>query len=615
MNQEVNKPSQQEKAASKKTLSDALVERLLAWGIDTIFGLPGDGVNGFVEALRKYQDQIKFIHVRNEAVGALAAVAYAKFTGKIGVCFATTGPGAIHLLQGMLDAQLDRVPVLAITGLTYHDLIGSENMQDADTNQVFEPFTAFNQRIMGPAHVNTVTDKACRIALSKRKPVHLAIPSDFQSVPVEEAKTSPENVPGHTRPGFTPPILLPERSLLEAAAQLLKGRKKIAILAGTGARGAAEELEQLAEILGAPIAKAMLGKDILPDESPYTTGGTGHTATWPTQQAFKECDALIIIGSTMPFLKWYPAPGQAVCIQIDDQPERIGMRHPVDVGLAGDAKAILQQLLPLLQKNEDRSFLEKAQQHMQQWWQLMEQQGTQQDIPMKPQVVAWQLSACMQDNAILCGDAGTVAYWINRHVKLRKGQRFSLSGTSCTMMAGISYAIGAQVAFPDRQVIAFMGDGSLTMAMGDLLTLIQYKLPVKIILLKNNTLALEKWEQMMFLGNPEYGNDLAPADFQQIAKGCGIPSVRIDDPAGCAEQLREALATDGPVLIECVVDPHEPTLEAPVPEEHAEHFLEALKKTTKDKQAIATEVKEHVEEQQKAAPATVGSGEKKISGK
>lgn len=610
--QVVNKPRPGEKQQAK-TLSDVLVERMIAWGIDTIFGIPGDGVNGFVEALRRHQDSLKFIHVRNEAVGALAAVSYAKFTGRIGVCYATTGPGAIHLLQGMLDAQMDRVPVLAITGLTHHDLIGSEIQQDTDTNQVFEPFTAFNQRIMGPAHVETVVDKACRVALSKRMPVHVAIPADFQSTPAEAAKPSPENVPGHTRPGYTPPVLLPEHELIRQAATLLNSRKKIAILVGTGARGASKELEALAEKLGAPIAKAMLGKDVIPDDSPYTTGGTGHTATWPTQQAFAQCDALLIIGSTMPFLKWYPKPGQAACIQIDDKPERIGMRYPVDIGLAGDAKAILQQLLPLLDHHEDRSFLQQAQQQMKEWWKLMEAQGSRQDRPMKPQVVAWQLSQYLKDDAILCGDAGTVAYWINRHVKLRQGQRFSLSGTSCTMMAGIAYAIGAQVAYPQRQVVAFMGDGSLTMAMGDLLTLVQYKLPVKIILLKNNTLALEKWEQMMFLGNPEYGNDLAPADFQQVAKGCGIPAVRIDDPAACAGQLKAALSAEGPLLVECVVDPHEPTLEAPIPEEHADKFLAALEKTTKDKAPMAEETKESIAQQQALAPDSVQQGEKKLS--
>ncbi|WP_205511761.1 thiamine pyrophosphate-binding protein [Longitalea arenae] len=597
------------------TISDILLDRLLAWGVDTIFGMTGDGVNGFVEALRKKQKQIRFIHVRHEEIGALAAVAYAKLTGKIGVCFGTTGPGAVHLLNGMLDAQSDNVPLLAITGLTHHDLIGSETLQGADSNKMMEPFSAFNERIMGPSHVEGTVDRACRTALSKRKPVHISIPANFQSMPADSIPPSKENVLHHHAPVFQPPIRIPARETIEQAAQVLNGKNKIALLIGVGARGAGAEIEQVADILGAPVIKSLLGKDVIPDDSPFTTGGTGHTSTVPSQKAMSECDALLIVGSTMPFLKWYPAPQQAVCVQIDDMPERIGLRFPVTVGLAGDARATLQELLPLLKKKEDRSFLRSAQEGMRQWWKLMEEQGTKPDKPMKPQVPAHHLSSLLNDDAIILGDAGTVAYWISKNMKFRKGQLFSISGTSCTMASGLSYGIGAQVAYPNRQVVVLAGDGAVSMAMGDLLTLTQYKLPVKLLVFKNNTLALEKWEQMSFMGYPEFGNDLAPADFLKVAEACGMKGIRIEDPAECRSQLQAALSLPGPVLIECVVDPHEPAMETPLPAEHAANYEKALDKVTENKEAIARELHKSLQHQKELLPDSINEETEKLIGK
>jgi pyruvate dehydrogenase (quinone) len=296
------------------TLSDAVIERLVTWGVDMIFGIPGDGINGFVEALRKADERVRFIHVRHEEVGALAAVGYAKFTGRLGVCFGTSGPGAVHLSNGLMDARMDRAPVLAITGLTYHDLIGTENIQGADSDRLLEPFTVYNERVMGPAHVATVVDSACRSAYGLKGPAHIAIPIDFQSMPVSGEKYSAENVPGHSSPFYEQPLRVPVLSRLHDAAKLLADKRKVVILAGAGARGARDELEAVAERLGAPIIKAMLGKDCVPDDSPYSIGGTGHTGTLPAKLAMEECDALLIVGSTMPFLQWYPKPGQAACI-------------------------------------------------------------------------------------------------------------------------------------------------------------------------------------------------------------------------------------------------------------------------------------------------------------
>jgi pyruvate dehydrogenase (quinone) len=559
------------------TASDLFVDRLVDWGVDTVFGLPGDGINGFMEALRKRHGELRYIHVRHEEVGAMAAVGYARLTGKLGVCFATSGPGAIHLANGLLDARLEGVPLLAVTGMTYHDLIGTRYVQDFDTDYLYSNLAAYNQRIMSPEHIHNVLDLACRTALSNRVPVHIAFPIDYQSAEAEDLMRYKRNVPGHTTATFTPPVRTPPEDELRRAAAVLRGKAKPAILAGQGARGAGAELGELAEVLGAPIAKASLGKDCLPDDHPYVTGGIGVLGTRPTQDAMEGCDAFILVGSSMPYIEFLPQPGQAVCVQIDDRPERIGLRYPADVGLVGDARATLQALVPHLERNEDRAFLEQAQQGTAEWWRLMEQRGTRTETPMKPQVVAWHLAKALADDAIVCGDSGQVTYWVTQ-MMLRGEQRFVYSGTNCSMAAALPYAIGAQTAYPGRQVIAFTGDGSLTMQLGDLATLMQHDLPVKVICFKNDTLGLIKWEQMVFLGNPEYGVDFAPVDFVKVGEGLGARTFHVEDPSTCGEQLREALATPGPVVVEAVVDANEPPLPAKITSEQAKLMYDALRR-------------------------------------
>jgi pyruvate dehydrogenase (quinone) len=567
------------------TASDLFVERLMDWGVDTVFGLPGDGINGFMEALRTRHDRLRYVHVRHEEVGAMAAVGYARLTGKLGVCFATSGPGAIHLANGLLDARLEGVPLLAITGMTYHDLIGTHYLQDYDTDYLFSNLAAYNQRIMSPEHIHNVLDLACRTALSNRVPVHIAFPIDYQSADAEDLMRYKRNVPGHTTTAYRTPVRRPAESELEAAADVLRGKAKPVILAGQGARGARAELEQLAETLGAPIAKASLGKDAVPDDSPYVTGGIGVLGTRPTQEAMEGCDAFVLVGSSMPYIEFLPSPGQAVCVQIDDKPERIGLRYPADVGLVGDAKATLQALLPHLARNEDRAFLEQARQGIADWWSLMEQRGTRTETPMKPQVVAWELSKALADDAIVCGDSGQVTYWATQ-MMLRGSQKFVYSGTNCSMAAALPYAIGAQTAYPDRQVVAITGDGSLTMQMGDLATLMQHELPVKLIVFKNNSLGLIKWEQMIFLGNPEYGVDFAPVDFVKVAEGCGATAFHIADPERCGDTLRQALATPGPVVVEAVVDPNEPPLPAKITPDQAKMMYDALRRGEESRKRI-----------------------------
>jgi pyruvate dehydrogenase (quinone) len=576
--------------SASKTASDTLVERLVAWGVETIFGLPGDGINGFMEALRKAQGRIRYVHVRHEEVAAMAAVGYAKFTGKLGVCFSTAAPGAAHMLNGLLDARLEQAPVLAISGMTYHDLIGTGYLQDFDTDYLLSSVALYNERIMGPQHVANVVDLACRTALTQRGPAHLGFPIDFQAAAADSGTRFARNVPGHTSAGFTAPVRVPRRSELQHAAAAFAGKKKIAILAGAGARGARAALEQAAEKLGAPIVKAMLGKDCVPDDSPYTTGSVALVGTKPSEEALEECDALLIVGSTMPYIEFYPKPGQAACVQIDDKPERIGLRHPVDVGLVGDAKATLEELVPLLPRNDDRHFLQKAQSGMDEWWKLMEERGLRTETPMHPQVPAWALSHHLDDDAIICADSGTVTTWAARQIKLRCDQKFSFSGTNCSMAAALPYAIGAQAAYPGRQVVAFTGDGSMTMQLGDFLTCVQHRLPIKICVIKNNTLGLIKWEQMVFLGNPEFGVNLAPLDFVAFAKACGARGLRIDDPTRASAAMQEALAWDGPAIIECVVNEHEPPLPAKIKKQQIQHLFEALREGTPNRNRIALQI-------------------------
>jgi pyruvate dehydrogenase (quinone)/pyruvate oxidase len=373
---------------------------------------------------------------------------------------------------------------------------------------------------------------------------------------------------------------LPSEERLRLAAEILNGAKKPAILAGQGALGAGKQLAAIAERLGAPVAKALLGKGVLADDSPYATGGIGLLGTRPSQEALEECDALLIVGSSFPYIEFYPEPGQARVVQIDHDPKRIGLRAPVECPLVGDAAAVLDALLPKLEAHDDRSFLEKAQKRMKAWNDLLEERGTRTESPMKPQVVAHELNKLLKDDAIVATDSGTITTWAARYLKIRGDMKFSCSGNLATMACGLPYAVAAAVAYPDRQVVCFVGDGGLTMLIGEMATLIKYNLNVKIIVIKNNVLGQIKWEQMVFLGHPEYVCDLQPIDFATVAQGFGLTAFRIDDPKACAETLKTALASPGPVLIEATVDPNEPPMPPKIEAKQAANFAQALAKGT-----------------------------------
>jgi thiamine pyrophosphate-dependent acetolactate synthase large subunit-like protein len=567
--------------------SDALVDALIDWGVDTIYGMPGDGINGVMEAIRKRPDRVRFIQVRHEESAALMACAHAKWTGRIGCCLATTGPGGIHLLNGLYDAKFDRAPVIAVTGLPYHDLMDTFTQQDVDHSKLFADVAVYTTRIMSAAHVENTVTLACRSALAQRGVAHVAIPTDVQEEALEDVEPSPRNVANHA--SFTPSstVQLPSLEDLEKAVAILKEGRRIAILAGRGALGAREELLQTAELLGAPIVKALLGKAAVPDEHPLTIGGIGLLGTRPSHEAFEECDTLLIVGSTFPYIEYYPKPGQARGVQIDNDPQRIGLRFPVDVGLAGDARQTLQLLNSRLERHADRSFLEKAQQRKKDWLELLTRSSHSDRPLLSPGQLARELGEQLAEDAIVAWDSGHNTGVLARHVMAKAGQMFSGSGMMATMASSIPYAIAAAIAFPGRQVVAFTGDGGLAMLLGELATVVRYKLPVKIVVMKNNTLGQIKWEQLMFLGNPEYECDLQPIDFARVAEAMGMVGMRIESPATCQATLQRALAAEGPVLVEAPVDPNEPLL----PPKRMPKYLENMSKALDAGTAGASEIR------------------------
>jgi pyruvate dehydrogenase (quinone) len=564
-----------------KQVSDLIVERLIEWGVDTIFGFPGDGVDGFFESLRTHQDKLKFIQVRHEEAAAFAAVGYAKYTGRLGVCCATSGPGGVHLLNGLYDAKCDLQPVLAITGHTFSDLIGMDYQQDVDLDKLFMDVSVFNERAMSASHAVNVVDMAVRTAYGRRGVSHICIPKDIQEWKVSDDHRSSANVKMHSGDYKVSSMAVPSKALLEEAADVINKGSKVVIFAGRGSLGCSEELAQLAQTVGGPVVKALLGKATLPDRSPYTTGGLGLLGTAPSVDAMEECDTLIMIGTSYPYIDFLPKPGQAKCVQIEIDPTRIGLRHQVDVGLLGDSKSILTLLLPMLKKKNDK-FLKKSQERMKDWFALMEERGTREDMPMKPQVVTHTLNKLLNDDAIISSDSGTIATWTARHVDIRGTMQFSLSGSLATMANGLPYSIGAAVAYPRRQVVCVVGDGGLTMLMGEIATLVKYNLQVCVIVIKNNVLGQIKWEQMILEGNPEFGVELEPIDFAMVAMACGAKGFTIERPEDAERILREALAHKGPSVVQAIVDPNEPPMPGKISTEQALKFAKSLVRGQKD---------------------------------
>jgi pyruvate dehydrogenase (quinone) len=542
-----------------QTTADILVATLIEWGGTHVFGMVGDGINPIIEAIRKRKDEIQFVGVRHEEAAAFMAGGFAKHTGRLGICIGTTGPGAIHLMNGLYDASFDGAPVLAITGTTFHDLSGTRFMQGVDTVLLMQQVAQYNVQVTGPAHALIVANRACRTALGNRCVAHLAIAKDVQAMKYAEDKPSMENHGARTSSSWSPVETAPGPDQLREAAAVLNAGNKIAILAGQGALNARAELEEIAERLGAPIAKALLGKAVLPDDSPYTTGGIGHLGTQPSHWAMQNCDTVLILGSTMPWIDSYPKPGQARGVQVDINADRIGLRYPTEIGLVGDVKATLQGLIPLIQRKNDRAFLTEAQSRMHDWFSLLDRIEQTNRSPLRPQMVVRAVSDLIAPDAVISLDCGANTFFAARHLRIKAGQRLTSPGMLATMAPGLPFAIAAQFAYPSRQSVAIVGDGGFAMLMAELSTAVQHRLPIKIIVLKNNSLSEVRFEQKD-LGYPNYGCDLSPIDFAAFAKACGADGFRCANPDDVRPAIEAALRSPHAALVEAVVDPDEAPL-------------------------------------------------------
>jgi pyruvate dehydrogenase (quinone) len=466
-----------------------------------------------------------------------------------------------------------------------------------DLVKVFMDVASYNERIMGHHHVHNVLDEAIRTALAHRTVTHVTIPKDIQDWDGSDVARSSANIADHSADLSPVSAPLPPPEQLQAAADILNAGKQVAILAGRGCLGARNEIQEMAERIAGPIIKPLLGKAVVPDDSPYTTGGLGLLGTAPSQDAMRECDTLLIAGSSFPYLEFYPKPGKAKCVQIDANGARIGLRHPTDVGLVGDCRRILEALLPLVQRKSDRAFLETAQKRMQKWNQLLQIRAENKELPLKPAVVAYHLNQLLADDAIITTDCGTVTTYAARYLKMRGDMMFSSSGMLATMGNSLPYSVAAAAAYPGRQIVCISGDGGFTMMMGELLTMVKYQMPVKIVVLKNNVLGQIKWEQIVMEGNPQFGVELQPLDFALYAEACGAKGFTLDHPDNAASVLGEAFECDGPAVVQAVIDANEPAMPGHVTMDQAWKFAESLLRGEKDRWSILKNVfKEQIRE-------------------
>ncbi len=561
----------------KKIAAELLVERLIDWGVDTVFGLPGDGINGITEGLRRHQDRIRFVMVHHEEAAAFMATGYAKATGRIGVCLATSGGGGIHLLNGLYDAKLDHVPVLAITGMQGPKLLGTGYQQEVHLDRLFIDVAEYNAMIHVPLHIPTLVDKAVRTALARRGVAHITFPVDIQQAPADADPWevgAPARTP-QTAPTYVASPGVPRPADLQRAAAVLNEGRSVVMLVGAGALGARAEVLAVAEVLGSPIVKTLLGKAVVPDDHPLTTGGVGLLGTLATEEAMDSADTLFMVGTNFPYTKFLPEAGVRT-VQIEADPTRAGDRIPTEVPLVGDAAETLQALLPLLSRHEDRTFLASAQEDMAEWRKKMAALEGDDREPIQPQFLMRVIDRLADDDAILTTDSGTIATWAARHFDIRGDRQFMLSGNLATMAPGLPYAIAAQIAHPDRQCIAFVGDGGFAMLMAEFLTAAGYGLPIKVIINNNASFGQIFWEQMA-LGFPEHGVRWEKeASFAPWAEACGGLGIRVTKPAEVGPAITAALAHPGPALVDVVVNPDEPPMPAKVTYEQAKGFASAF---------------------------------------
>jgi pyruvate dehydrogenase (quinone) len=552
---------------SKQEVSDYLLERLRAWDVEQVFGYPGDGINGILAAFGRADNRPKFIQSRHEEMSAFEAVGYAKFSGRVGVCMATSGPGAIHLLNGLYDAKLDHVPVVAIVGQTNRSAMGGSYQQEVDLMSLFKDVASdYVQMVTVPEQLPNVLDRAIRVAMTQRVPTALIIPSDVQELPYSPPTHDFKMVPSSL--GIEWPAIAPDDDAIARVAAILNEGKKVAMLVGTGARSARDELVTVADLLGAGAAKALLGKDVLSDELPWVTGSIGLLGTRPSYEMMRECDTLLTVGSSFPYTQFMPEFGQCRSVQIDVDGRFIGMRYPYEINLVADAKTALRALIPLLRRKEDRSWREGIEKNVARWWETMDKEAMVATERINPLRLFSELSPQLPENAIVTADSGSSANWYARNLRFRGEIRGSLSGTLATMGPGVPYGIGAKFADPRRPVIVFSGDGAMQMnGMAELITIKRYwhewddpRLIVAI--LHNNDLNQVTWEMRAMAGAPKFAEsqNLPDVDYAAFAAGLGLNASSVKDPEELADVWRDALSADRPTVLDVYTDPDMPPI-------------------------------------------------------
>jgi pyruvate dehydrogenase (quinone) len=568
------------------SVGDYILRRLREWGVQQVFAYPGDGINGLLAAFAKAEDRPRFIQARHEEMSALAAVGYAKFSGQVGVCMATSGPGAIHLLNGLYDAKLDHVPVVAIVGQTERSAMGGAYQQEVDLQALFSDVASdYLVEVNVPEQLPNAIDRAFRTALTRRAPTAIIVPSDLQTEDYSPPEHAFKQVPS-SEPGLVPPTVVADEAKIVRAAEVLNAGSKVAILVGQGARGAAAEVIQVAEVLGAGVAKALLGKDVLSDELPFVTGAIGLLGTRPSYELMMDCDTLLIVGSNFPYSQYLPEFGKARAVQIDLDGTLIGMRYPTEVNLVGDAGAALRALLPRLSGSTDRAWRETIERNVSRWWDVMARQAMLDAKPVNPMRIVSELSQRLPDNAIVTADSGSAANWYARQLRIRGEVRGSLSGTLATMGAAVPYAIGAKFAHPDRPAIAITGDGAMQMnGLAELLTIARYaerwsdpRLVVAV--LHNNDLNQVTWELRAMGGTPKFeaSQVLPDVSYADFARGLGLEAITVRDPDELGPAWERVLAADRPAVLDVYCDPEVPPIPPHATWEQAESAAQALLK-------------------------------------
>jgi pyruvate dehydrogenase (quinone) len=568
-----------------KTVGDFFWDRLGQWGVQTIFGYPGDGINGLLGALNRAGERFDFVQVRHEEMAALMASAYAKFTGRLGVCMATSGPGASHLITGLYDARMDHMPVLAITGQQARAALGGHYQQELDLTSMFKDVAgAFVQQASSPPQTRHLVDRAVRIALGERKVTAIIFPNDLQELPYEEPPRKHGTL--HSGVGFSAPKTVPYEADLKRAAEVLNAGRRVAILVGAGALNATDEVIALSEKLQAGVAKALLGKAALPDDLPWVTGSIGLLGTKPSWNLMTGCDTFLMIGSGFPYSEFLPEEGQARGVQIDIDPAMLSLRYPMEVNLVGDSAETIRALLPLLEQKDDSSWRQEIENNVREWWKTLEERAFVDAHPVNPQRVTWELSPRLPDRAIITSDSGSCANWYARDLKIRRGMMCSLSGGLASMGAAVPYAIAAKFAHPDRPVIALVGDGAMQMNnMAELITVAKYwhrwQNPTWIVCVWNNEdLNQVTWEQRVQEGDPKFdaSQQLPNVPYHRFAELIGLKGIYVDDPTSLAPAWDEALASDRPVLLEVKTDPEVPPLPPHITLKQAKNFMSMLLK-------------------------------------